>query len=384
MFMPKHAIEVTIKESDRQELGRWVSAHRTPQQVAQRCRIILAAARGQQDKDIAQSMEINPKTVALWRQRYFKEGTDCLWEVAAGRGRKPQFSAGKVEQIINATLQTRPAGATHWSCRTMAEEQGVSKATISRIWQSHGLKPHRTKGFKLSRDPKFLEKLTDVVGLYLNPPDKALVLCVDEKSQIQALDRTQPGLPLKKGRCGTMTHDYKRHGTTTLFAALEVAQGKVIGQCFARHRHQEFLKFLKRLDAEFPIEMNLHLVMDNYGTHKHPRVQSWLQRHRRFVPHFVPTSSSWLNLIERWFGELTGKRIRRGVFVSVEALVDAIEEYLAAWNAKPKPFIWTATVDSIIEKLTHCKQTLEQIQPGCTLPCTRKKKITPVVYETLH
>jgi transposase len=374
MFMPKHAIEVTIKESDRQELERWVSAHRTPQQVAQRCRIILAAAKGRQDKDIAQSMEINPKTVALWRQRFFKEGPDCLWEVAAGRGRKPQFSADKVEKIIHATLQSRPVGATHWSCRTMAEEQGVSKATISRIWQSHGLKPHRTKAFKLSRDPKFLEKLTDVVGLYLNPPDKALVLCVDEKSQIQALDRTQPGLPLKKGRCGTMTHDYKRHGTTTLFAALEVAQGKVVGQCFARHRHQEFLKFLKRLDAEFPVEMKLHLVMDNYGTHKHPRVQSWLQRHPRFVPHFVPTSSSWLNLVERWFGELTGKRIRRGVFFSVDALVAAIEEYLAAWNRKPKPFIWTATVDSIIEKLAHCKQTLERIQPGCTLPRIRKRK----------
>jgi transposase len=374
MFMPKHAIEVTIKESDRQELERWVSAHRTPQQVAQRCRIILAAAKGRQDKDIAQSMEINPKTVALWRQRFFKEGADCLWEVAAGRGRKPQFSADKIEKIIHATLQSRPAGATHWSCRTMAEEQGVSKATISRIWQSHGLKPHRTKAFKLSRDPKFLQKLTDVVGLYLNPPDKALVLCVDEKSQIQALDRTQPGLPLKKGRCGTMTHDYKRHGTTTLFAALEVAQGKVIGQCFARHRHQEFLKFLKRLDAEFPVEMKLHLVMDNYGTHKHPRVQSWLQRHPRFIPHFVPTSSSWLNLVERWFGELTGKRIRRGVFVSVDALVAAIEEYLAAWNRKPKPFIWTATVDSIIEKLAHCKQTLERIQPGCTLPRIRKRK----------
>jgi transposase len=374
MFMPKHAIEVTIEESDRQELERWVSAHRTPQQVAQRCRIILAAAKGRQDKDIAQSMEINPKTVALWRQRFFKEGPDCLWEVAAGRGRKPQFSADKVEKIIHATLQSRPAGATHWSCRTMAEEQGVSKATISRIWQSHGLKPHRTKAFKLSRDPKFLEKLTDVVGLYLNPPDKALVLCVDEKSQIQALDRTQPGLPLKKGRCGTMTHDYKRHGTTTLFAALEVAQGKVVGQCFARHRHQEFLKFLKRLDAEFPVEMKLHLVMDNYGTHKHPRVQSWLQRHPRFVPHFVPTSSSWLNLVERWFGELTGKRIRRGVFFSVDALVAAIEEYLAAWNRKPKPFIWTATVDSIIEKLAHCKQTLERIQPGCTLPRIRKRK----------
>jgi len=384
MFMPKHAIEVTIKESDRQELERWVSAHRTPQQVAQRCRVILAAAKGQQDKEIAQSMEINPKTVALWRQRFFKEGPDCLWEVAAGRGRKPQFSADKIEEIIHATLQSRPAGATQWSCRTMAEQQGVSKATISRIWQSHGLKPHRTKAFKLSRDPKFLEKLTDVVGLYLNPPDKALVLCVDEKSQIQALDRTQPGLPLKKGRCGTMTHDYKRHGTTTLFAAIEVAQGKVVGQCFARHRHQEFLKFLKRLDAEFPIEMKLHLVMDNYGTHKHPRVQSWLQRHPRFVPHFVPTSSSWLNLVERWFGELTGKRIRRGVFVSVDALVAAIEEYLVAWNTKPKPFIWTATVESIIEKIARCKQTLERIQPGCTLPRTRKGKITPVVYETLH
>jgi transposase len=382
--MPKHAIEITVKEPDRQELERWVSAHRTPQQVAQRCRIIMAAAKGQQDKEIAQSMDINPKTVALWRQRFFKEGPNCLWEVAAGRGRKPQFSADKVEEIINATLQTRPARATHWSCRTMAEEQGVSKATISRIWQSHGLKPHRTKAFKLSRDPKFLEKLTDVVGLYLNPPDKALVLCVDEKSQIQALDRTQPGLPLKKGRCGTMTHDYKRHGTTTLFAALEVAQGKVIGQCFARHRHQEFLKFLKRLDTEFPVKMKLHLVMDNYGTHKHPRVQNWLQRHSRFVPHFVPTSSSWLNLVERWFGELTGKRIRRGVFVSVDALVAAIEEYLAAWNTKPRPFIWTATLESIIEKIARCKQTLERIQPGCTLPRTRKKKITPVVYETPH
>jgi len=374
MFMPKHAIEVTIKESDRQELERWVSAHRTPQQVAQRCRVILEAAKGQQDKEIAQSMEINPKTVALWRQRFFKEGPDCLWEVAAGRGRKPQFSGDKIEDIIQATLQSRPAGATQWSCRTMAEQQGVSKATISRIWQSHGLKPHRTKAFKLSRDPKFLEKLTDVVGLYLNPPDKALVLCVDEKSQIQALDRTQPGLPLKKGRCGTMTHDYKRHGTTTLFAAIEVAQGKVVGQCFARHRHQEFIKFLKRLDAEFPLEMKLHLVMDNYGTHKHPRVQSWLQRHPRFVPHFVPTSSSWLNLVERWFGELTGKRIRRGVFVSVDALVAAIEEYLVAWNTKPKPFIWTATVESIIEKIARCKQTLERIQPGCTLPRTRKGK----------
>lgn len=256
----------------------------------------------------------------------------------------------------------------------MADKQGVSKSTINRVWQSHGLQPHRIKQFKLSRDPKFLEKLTDVVGLYVNPPEKALVLCVDEKSQIQALDRTQPGLPLKKGRCGTMTHDYKRNGTTTLFAALEVAQGKVIGQCYARHRHQEFLKFLKRIDAEFPAEIKLHVVMDNYGTHKHPKVQSWLQRHPRFVPHFIPTGSSWLNLVERWFGELTGKSIRRGVFISVPDLIAAIEEYLAAWNTNPKPFIWAATVESIIEKLSRCKQTLEKIQPGCTLPRSRKTK----------
>lgn len=374
MFMPRRAILITVSEADRKELERWVSAHRTPQQVAGRCRIILAAAKGQQDKDIAVNMQINFKTVALWRQRFYSEGPDCLWEVSAGRGRKPQFTADKVEEIINATLQTRPKGATHWSCRTMAEKQGVSKATINRIWQSHGLQPHRTKQFKLSRDPRFLEKLTAVVGLYLNPPEKAVVLCVDEKSQIQALDRTQPGLPFKKGRCGTMTHDYKRNGTTTLFAALELAQGKVIGQCYARHRHQEFLKFLKRLDAEFPVKIKLHLVMDNYGTHKHPKVQGWLQRHPRFVPHFIPTSSSWLNLVERWFRELTGKRIRRGAFVSVADLVAAIEEYLKEWNANPKPFVWMATVESIMKKLARCKQTLEKIQPGCTLPRSRKKR----------
>src|SRR5512143_2694494 len=227
--MSRRAVQVTLSETDSEELQRWVGAHRTPQQVAQRCRIILAAATGRQDKDIAGSMQINYKTVALWRHRFCSEGPDCLWEVAAGRGRKPHFPADKIEEIINMTLQTQPAGATHWSCRTMAEEQGVSKSTINRVWQSHGLQPHRLKQFKLSRDPRFLEKLTDVVGLYLNPPEKALVLCVDEKSQIQALDRTQPGLPLKKGRCGTMTHDYQRKGTTSLFAALDLLDGKVIG-----------------------------------------------------------------------------------------------------------------------------------------------------------
>jgi len=372
--MPRIAPPVNLAETDRLELERWVAAHSTPQQVSQRCQIVLGAAGGQPDKLIADDLDLNVKTVALWRKRFVGEGPDCLWEVAGGRGRKPVLTAEDIEKIVDATLQTKPAGATHWSCRTMASAQGVSKATVNRIWQSHQIKPHRTKGFKLSRDPHFLEKLTDVVGLYLNPPQKALVLCVDEKSQIQALDRTQPGLPLKKGRCGTMTHDYKRNGTTTLFAALEVAQGKVIGQCYARHRHQEFLKFLQRLDTEFPGEVTLHVVMDNYGTHKHPRVQRWLKRHERFVAHFVPTSSSWLNLVERWFGELTGKRIRRGVFVSVEDLQKAIEEFLAAWNNDPKPLVWTSTVESILEKLSRCKQTLERIKPGCTRARMRKNK----------
>ncbi len=372
--MPRHAPPVTLTETDCQELERWVAAHRTPQQVSLRCRIVLAAAKGHENAAVGDELGINVKTVALWRKRFLAEGPDCLWEVAEGRGRKPKLSAADVERIVDATLQTKPKGSTHWSCRTMAQAQGISKATVNRIWRSHQIQPHRTKGFKLSRDPHFLQKLTDVVGLYLNPPEKALVLCVDEKSQIQALDRTQPGLPLKKGRCGTMTHDYKRNGTTTLFAALEVAQGKVVGQCYARHRHQEFLKFLQRLDAEFPAELKLHVVMDNYGTHKHPRVQRWLQRHERFVPHFIPTSSSWLNLVERWFGELTGKRIRRGVFVSVADLQMAIEEFLAAWNEDPRPFVWTATVDSIIAKLSRCRQTLEQIRPGCTRTRMRKTK----------
>jgi transposase len=271
-------------------------------------------------------------------------------------------------------LQTKPKANTHWSCRVMAATQGISKSTVSNIWRSHNLKPHRTRTFKLSRDPKFLEKLRDVVGLYLNPPDQAIVLCVDEKSQIQALNRTQPGLPLKKGRSGTMTHDYKRNGTTTLFAALELLQGKVIGDCHARHRHQEFIRFLRRIDQEFPGPTPLHLVMDNYGTHGTPAVKNWLKKHPRFVLHFVPTSCSWLNLIERWFAELTNKRIRRDSFFSVKDLTNAVGEFLAAWNEKPKPFVWTATVESIVAKLARCRQTLEQIQPGCTAPRTRKQK----------
>ena len=372
--MPRSRPALALNETDAQQLRQWVSAFGTPQQVVLRGRIVLAAAAGQSDSAIARELDVNRNTVILWRRRFQAEGLDGLWEVAPGRGRKPTYGPEKVEAIIDATLRTKPKAMTQWSCRLMAASQGVSKSTVNNIWQSHNLKPHRVKTFKLSRDAKFLEKLTDVVGLYLNPPQQAMVLCVDEKSQIQALDRTQPGLPIKKGRCGTMTHDYKRNGTTTLFAALEVLEGRVVGECYERHRHQEFLKFLRRLNQEFPGTMALHLVMDNYGTHKHPRVQTWLQRHPRFVPHFVPTSSSWLNLVERWFGELTNKRIRRGSFGSVEDLEKAIGEFLAAWNETPKPFVWTATVDSITEKLSRCRQTLEKIQPGCTQPRKRKAK----------
>lgn len=374
--MPSTTRALSLSAGDQEEIRQWLAAHGTPQQVALRSRIVLAAAAGQSDSAIARQLEINRKTVMVWRSRFAEQGMESLWEVAPGRGRKPTYGPEKIKAIVDATLQTKPKGMTQWSCRLMAESQKVSKSTISNIWRSHNLKPHRVGSFKLSRDPQFLEKLTDVVGLYLNPPQQAMVLCVDEKSQIQALDRTQPGLPLKKGRCGTMTHDYKRNGTTTLFAALEVLQGRVIGQCYERHRHQEFLRFLRRLDQEFPGQVPLHLVMDNYGTHKHPRVKAWLQRHPRFRPHFVPTSSSWLNLVERWFGELTSKRVRRGSFYSVEDLQNAITGFLEVWNENPRPFVWTATVESIQQKLSRCRQTLEQIQPGCTQPRTRKRKLS--------
>jgi len=372
--MPRAIAPFVLSEGQRSELQRWLAAFGTPQQVALRSRIVLATADGKTEGVIAAENDVNRKTVRLWRERFRIQGLSGLWEIAPGRGRKATYDSSRIKAVIDATLQSKPKGSTHWSCRTMAAAQGISKSTVSKIWRSHNIRPHRTETFKLSRDPKFLEKLTDVVGLYLNPPEKAIVLCIDEKSQIQALQRTQPGLPLKKGRCGTMTHDYKRHGTTTLFAALDVLAGKVIGDCYKRHRHQEFLKFLRRIDREFPGQAPLHLVMDNYGTHATPEVKAWLNRHPRFVVHYVPTSCSWLNLIERWFAELTNKRIRRDSFLSVEDLIAAIQQFLAAWNEAPKPFVWTATVDSILAKLSRCRQTLEQIQPGCTAPKTRKRK----------
>ena len=372
--MPRNLPAIVLSEDQRRQLDQWLAALGTPQQVALRCRIVLGVAAGRSEVVLAAENQVNRKTVRLWRERFQARGLEGLWEIAPGRGRKATYGPERIKTMIDATLQSKPAGSTHWSCRSMAAAQGISKSTVSNVWRSHNIKPHLSTTFKLSRDPKFLEKLTDVVGLYLSPPDKVIVLCVDEKSQIQALNRTQPGLPLKKGRCGTMTHDYKRNGTTTLFAALDLLQGKVIGDCYKRHRHQEFLKFLRRIDREFPGKTPLHLVMDNYGTHGTPEVKAWMAKHPRFVVHYVPTSCSWLNLIERWFAELTNKRIRRGSFLSVDDLIAAIEEFLAAWNEHPKPFVWTATVDSILAKLARCRQTLEQIQPGCTLPKRRKRK----------
>jgi transposase len=355
------ASRLLVSESQRKILETWIRAHGTPQSVATRSRIILMASQGFSNNYIARKLGVSRPTVIQWRARFAAGGPTALTEVKAGRGRKPQLSAQKVKTIVDAARNTKPQGATHWSCRSMARAQGVSPATVQRIWDAHGLQPHRVKTFKLSRDPHFVEKLTEVVGLYLNPPEKALVLCVDEKSQIQALDRTQPGLPMKKGRCGTFTHDYKRNGTTTLFAALNLLEGTVIGQCLPRHRHQEFLKFLRHLDRAFPPPLPLHLILDNYGTHQHDRVTQWLAKHPRFHLHFTPTSSSWLNLVERWFRELTEKRIRRGVFRSVTELTSAIEQFLSVYNQHPKPFVWSTSAQTILEKVGRCKVIFETL-----------------------
>jgi len=332
-----------------------------PLRVVQRAQIIQMAANGMDSQDIAKSLELSRPTVQLWRQRFLALRLAGLEKDAPRPGRIPRISDEKVRSVIEATLHTIPPDATHWSTRSMARAQGVSEATVRRIWHQHNLKPHLVKTFKLSRDKRFVEKLVDVVGLYLNPPDKSLVLCVDEKSQIQALDRTQPSLPLKKGRCGTMTHDYKRNGTTTLFAALSMLDGRVIGDCMPRHRHQEFIRFLKKIDAETSSSLELHLIVDNYGTHKHPRVQSWLRRHPRFHLHFTPTSSSWLNMVERWFRELTQKQIRRGSFRNVPALIRVIEQYIETHNQKPQLFVWSAPVEQILEKVAKCKEALDAV-----------------------
>ncbi len=373
--MPRRSASVELVIEQTEQLERWIRAGGTPQQVVPRAKIVRQASEGSSDKQIAADLSVHPRTVALWRQRVRDEGIEGIWQIAAGRGRKPRFGATTVSGWIERTLQTQPVGATHWSTRSLSKEVGVSKNTVHRAWQDHQLKPHLTKTFKLSRDPQFVEKLTDVVGVYLQPPKDAVVLCVDEKSQIQALDRSQPGLPLKRGRCGTFTHDYKRHGTTCLFAALHVGKGRVIAEHYPRHRHQEFLRFLRRLDGEFPPPTSLHLILDNYAIHGHARVRTWLRKRPRFVLHFIPTSSSWLNLIERWFAELEQKAVRRGVFRSVDELQRAIDAFLAAWNDEPVPYTWTASVERILTKVERCRQRLEQIRPGCTQSSRRSRSL---------
>jgi transposase len=350
---------MVLTAEQQHELTRLSRSKRTSVRLAQRARIVLLAAQGLQNKDIAEQLGIGRVQVARWRERYLERGLQGI-ERDLPRGAPPVKV--DVAKLVALTTQSTPKAATHWSTRTMGAVLGVSASTVMRHWQAHGLKPHLVRGFKVSRDPQFVEKLEDIVGLYMSPPEHALVLCCDEKSQVQALDRTPPGLPLKKGRAQTMTHDYKRHGTTTLFAALNVLDGKVIGQCQQRHTHAEWLKFLRKIDRETPKDKTLHLIADNYATHKHPAVQDWLAKHPRFNRHFTPISASWLNMVERFFRDLTTERLRRGVFTSVPELVAAIDQYVAHHNTNPKPFIWTKSARDILQKVIRANDRLSSKQ----------------------
>ena len=352
---------IVLTDEQESELTRLARSKRTSVRLAQRARIVLLAAQGMQNKDIADVLGVGRVQVGRWRDRYAESGQQGI-ERDLPRGAPPvKVDVGR---LVELTTQTKPEAATHWSTRKMAAELGVSASTVMRHWQANGLKPHIVRGFKVSRDPKFAEKLEDIVGLYMSPPEHGLVLCCDEKSQVQALDRTQPGLPMKKGRAATMTHDYKRNGTTTLFAALNVLDGQVIGQCQQRHTHVEWLKFLRQIDRETPKDKTLHLIADNYATHKHPAVQAWLAKHPRFNMHFTPTSASWLNMVERFFRDITVNRLRRGVFTSVPELVAAIDEYVAHHNTQPKPFIWTKSAADILQKVIRANARLSSKQNG--------------------
>ena len=349
---------INLDPQTQRELRVLSKRGRIEARLRQRSQVILLAAQGWQNKEIALEVGLDRRQVALWRSRFLQGGIDALRQDAPRPGRTPTITAEVESRIVHATLHTKPATATHWSTRTLAEQLGLSATTIRRVWRRNGLKPHLSRTFKLSRDSRFEDKLVDVVALYLNPPEHALVLSCDEKSQIQALNRTQPGLPMKRGRAGTYTHDYKRHGTTTLFAALNTLDGSVISMCQPRHRHEEWLKFLRLINRKTPKHLTLHLIADNYGTHTHPDVQSWLAEHPRFVMHFTPTGASWLNMVERFFRDLSEKRIKRDSFTSVGELELAIELYIAAHNANPKPFIWTADAKDILAKVTRAKKAL--------------------------
>jgi transposase len=348
---------IVLKEEERGKLQEWTRRPKTAQRLAMRARIVLGCADGKENRQVARELRITDQTVCKWRERFRKDGLEGLAdEPRPGAPRK--ISDAQVEALITRTLESTPQQGTHWSTRSIAQASGMSQSAISRIWRAFSLQPHRVETFKLSTDPFFVEKVRDIVGLYLHPPERALVLCVDEKSQVQALDRTRPVLPLRPGVPARQTHDYIRNGTTSLFAALDVATGKVIGSCHRRHRHQEFLRFLERIEEAVPEHLDIHLVMDNYGTHKMPKVKRWFARRPHYHVHFTPTSASWLNQVERFFGLLTDKRIRRGTFGSVRELEAAIRAYLAHHNESPKPFTWTATADSILKKIARfCLRT---------------------------
>jgi transposase len=358
------AQEIRLTKREQATLRRWSKGRRIPVRQKERAEMILLASDGMSNRDIATEVGVKAHTVGRWRRR-FSELRLAGIDKDLPRGGRPRKQREKIEsEIIRKTTQKVPENATHWSTRTLAKELGITQSMVHRVWKANGLKPHLVRTFKLSNDPHFEEKLIDVVGLYLNPPERALVISADEKSQIQALDRTQPSLPIIRGRCGTVTHDYKRNGTTTLFAAIDMTQGKVIASCMQRHRHQEWIKFLKQIDAETPEDLALHLIVDNYATHKHPKVNAWLKRHKRFHVHFIPTSSSWLNVIERFFRDLDDKRVRRGVFQSVPQLIDAVMGYIDQHNRDPKPFVWRKKADEIIEKVGRARLALDNAPTG--------------------
>lgn len=354
------APKIILTDEGRQLLQRWAKGRATPARLVLRAQIVLAAAEGKQNKVIAQELGTNGPLVSKWRTRFAQSGVAGIEKDAPRGGRPSKAREAMAATILEWTTQRKPDNATHWTTRTLAKALGTNHSLVRRVWNANGLKPHLSRTFKVSNDPNFVQKVMDVVGLYLDPPEHALVLSCDEKSQIQALDRTQPGLPIKKGRCGTMTHDYVRNGTATLFAALEMAEGKLIGTCMTRHRHQEWIKFLELIDAQTPPGLDLHLIVDNYRTHKHEKVQRWLKRHPRFHIHFIPTSSSWLNLVERWFRDITDKRIRREAFPSVQRLIETIEDYIAKHNENPKAFVWTAKAEDILAKVERARATLNK------------------------
>lgn len=351
------AARIVLSSEQFQQLTAYANSRSAPHRLVERSKLILLASQGKENRVIAEELGISAETVGVWRNRFHQLGLAGIEKDAPRPGRRVQISA---EEVIRKTTQEKPKSATHWSTRSLAKEMGISEATVRRIWHRHGLKPHLSRTFKVSNDVHFVQKLEDVVGLYLNPPEHALVLSVDEKSQIQALDRTQPGLPLKKGRCGTMTHDYKRNGTTTLFAALNTLTGEVIGTCMPKHRHQEWLKFLQLIDRSTDPKKELHLIADNFAAHKHPKVKAWLLKHPRFHMHYVPTSASWLNMVERFFRELTEKQIRRGAFASVAELIQSIEQFLIAHNGQPSPYIWTAKAADILAKVNRARKVLNK------------------------